>query len=896
MEWLALSNTLMSGADARFTFDKRCSSRFLRFGILICILHAAATVFSVNLPKAEPLDTTADKGILGEQRMNRLSTAPTEKGGLGLEKFFDPTQSKVALEGRTGGTGFDGVFRERGPRGVRYVVGESKYGQSELGEFWTDVYDEKGLLTGKRARYFQGSREWVENVLRRMRSGSAHDQAVAKELTNALNEGRVDFMLFNTKAGGQTGTLEKGPLEPGVTTPRESYRGTAATWRMEEGEPGIAKMKFGKVGCSECNIGSRLAKEAAKIKINNDPKYAPLAEVIDENVNPYTLVPTEEAFDPEFKVNRAKGFSGGTKLQGALPAENQQQVLERVTQRANAHVEGEVTKALLDRQQHWQTLSEEGRLKIKRARSLYDELKGNARGLETLHTLMRAAMFAQFAWSYYEGGPEGLFYAFGNMLYENAKVELMQGLAVWALEDIAARQGPMAVAARNVIPVVESGNLLLIWSAAELSYNLGNWFAVSVILSEEYDAQARLAALGFVQYVNKVDLSQLGTDNLPRINFNNLCTYYISKQQLLERLDRYEQQVFPKGLFDSILNLYRVSQWTQARDSLVHSWMECMTREVVGQFFAIHNFTPGDFCAKISSLETMLAGLGNVRQTREMQQSLVIDEADWQLIVNSTSGLYDKCRKSLDAQLLRKVSTNMNLASDLGALEQQIAEKPNATAFLLFNPDNGSQWSGARGNAVSISTTAVLFGLPGTRTSLRLSSYVQNALGTRKQLRDETRTFDFNVEAYGPDELTELVNLKEDIVRDPQLGDGPYTHRVELYDGQQLVDSRNISINWGPTAGRGIHVISGTYGGNCKDRLNGGKDNTPDKTAHLRAACEGKDVCDYSVVWQAIGDPAYGCKKDYVAVWQCAGGQGSGGTARAEPEAGYGSKVVLSCN
>jgi hypothetical protein len=99
-----------------------------------------------------------------------------------------------------------------------------------------------------------------------------------------------------------------------------------------------------------------------------------------------------------------------------------------------------------------------------------------------------------------------------------------------------------------------------------------------------------------------------------------------------------------------------------------------------------------------------------------------------------------------------------------------------------------------------------------------------------------------------------------------------------------------------PTAGRGIHVISGTYGGNCKDRLNGGEGNTPDKTAHLRAACEGKDVCEYSVVWQAIGDPAYGCKKDYVAVWQCAGGQGSGGTARAEPEAGYGSKVALSCN
>jgi hypothetical protein len=91
----------------------------------------------------------------------------------------------------------------------------------------------------------------------------------------------------------------------------------------------------------------------------------------------------------------------------------------------------------------------------------------------------------------------------------------------------------------------------------------------------------------------------------------------------------------------------------------------------------------------------------------------------------------------------------------------------------------------------------------------------------------------------------------------------------------------------------GIRVVSGTYGGNCKGRLTGGAGGT-DKTAHLRAECEGRDVCEYSVVWQKIGDPASGCHKDYVAVWQCAGG--GGGTARAAPEAGLGSKVVLTCN
>jgi hypothetical protein len=714
--------------------------------------------------------------------------------------------------------------------------------------------------------------------------------SVANELTIALQEGRVDFLLFMTNAGGRSGRLERGALQPGATT----HSQMAARWGMKKNEPGISRLQRADVGCSDCSLGSKLAKEAAKAKIEREAKYAPLADVNEEGVNPLTMVPTEEALNSDFKSNRAKGFSEGTKLQSALPAENQRQVLEEITRRANSHVEGEVTKAFVDRQQHWQSLSEEARLNIKRARSLYDELKGNARGIQTLHQIMRLGMYLHLANSLYEGGPEGLFYAFGHMMYENVKIEAMQAFAVWTLEGIAAREGAMAAAARNLIPVIESGNLLLIWTAAELSYNVGNWFAVSAILSEEYDAQARLAALRFIQYLNRMEFSQPGAEKLPRINFNNLCTYYISKTQLSARLDRYQEATFPAG-FDSPFSPYRTGQWTQARESLMHSWMECMTREIVGQFFTMHSFSPADFCANISSFETMLAGLGNVRQTRQNQLSLVIDEADWQLIVKSASVLYDKCRRSLDAQLLRRISANMEVAADLLALDQQTVREPEATAFLLSDADGNQGRSAARGKPVSISISAVLFGLPGTRTSLRVRSYVEDARGTRKQLRDETRTFDFHAEAYEPDELTEVVPWKEAIVRDPQLGDGPYTYRVELYDGQRLIDSRDITVSW-ESATSGIQVISGTYGGNCKGRLTGGNDNTPDKTAHLKAVCEGKDVCEYSVVWQAIGDPAYGCKKDYVAVWQCAGGQGSGGTARAEPEAGYGSKVILSCN
>jgi hypothetical protein len=96
---------------------------------------------------------------------------------------------------------------------------------------------------------------------------------------------------------------------------------------------------------------------------------------------------------------------------------------------------------------------------------------------------------------------------------------------------------------------------------------------------------------------------------------------------------------------------------------------------------------------------------------------------------------------------------------------------------------------------------------------------------------------------------------------------------------------------------QGIHVLSGIYGGNCPSPHRpypNNPSNTTDKTQYLTSACEGKDRCEYTINWEAIGDPAYGCKKDYVARWQCIGKAG-GGTVRAEPEAGRGSKILLIC-
>lgn len=88
-----------------------------------------------------------------------------------------------------------------------------------------------------------------------------------------------------------------------------------------------------------------------------------------------------------------------------------------------------------------------------------------------------------------------------------------------------------------------------------------------------------------------------------------------------------------------------------------------------------------------------------------------------------------------------------------------------------------------------------------------------------------------------------------------------------------------------PVAAR-IAVLGATYGANCGVPAN-------NVTAHARQACDGRDRCDYRVDHTLIGDPAYGCQKDYSLDWSCGGAQRF--TVKAAPEAGFGSVVTLSC-
>lgn len=92
---------------------------------------------------------------------------------------------------------------------------------------------------------------------------------------------------------------------------------------------------------------------------------------------------------------------------------------------------------------------------------------------------------------------------------------------------------------------------------------------------------------------------------------------------------------------------------------------------------------------------------------------------------------------------------------------------------------------------------------------------------------------------------------------------------------------------FGRAGGNGIRVVSGTYGGGTCRQPRG------NRTAELAQACDGSNRCSYNIDARVIGDPAFGCAKDYVAEWTC-GQDRSIRQSRVSPEADRHS-VVLEC-
>lgn len=85
---------------------------------------------------------------------------------------------------------------------------------------------------------------------------------------------------------------------------------------------------------------------------------------------------------------------------------------------------------------------------------------------------------------------------------------------------------------------------------------------------------------------------------------------------------------------------------------------------------------------------------------------------------------------------------------------------------------------------------------------------------------------------------------------------------------------------------RVIRIMSATYGASCG--ISSGN-----ATRNVSALCDGRKSCSYKVSYKVLGDPAYGCKKDFFVSYYC--GRTGPLQAKAPAEAGYGSVVSLAC-
>ncbi len=130
-----------------------------------------------------------------------------------------------------------------------------------------------------------------------------------------------------------------------------------------------------------------------------------------------------------------------------------------------------------------------------------------------------------------------------------------------------------------------------------------------------------------------------------------------------------------------------------------------------------------------------------------------------------------------------------------------------------------------------------------------------------------------------------IMNYCRDQDNDRQV-DQPWSHKTDQLSPSDLAGARNAY----PFANdKTITVTLARYGRNC------GVEHADSKVV---AKCNGRRSCSYTIDFKKIGDPAVGCKKDYLLNYTCATRTG---TPTARPairvgaEAGLGSRINLSC-
>jgi Mg-chelatase subunit ChlD len=734
--------------------------------------------------------TSAEKGRVGELRMDQFVTGARGSGGLDMRRLFDPARSKIAGGGEAGGTGFDGVYVYLDSKSgtYRYLIGEAKFGSSQLGEFEFDLLDVQGNPTGKKGRYFQGSKEWVAAVLDRMRrQGNDYDREVAAALAAPFEEGRLDFLLFQVPGeGAKKGSWEMGPIEAGATTPRGAYRGKKGAWRLEQDVPRMDKMIFGQVGCSACELGSRFYEAAVKRKLQDPASAYSSLDAPDENVNAFYLVPESEALGQDFRRERANALAEADVVEDALshvPEQGRARARQKVAGRADQHFELETKKSLIDRQRFWQgELTPAGRLKVQRTRSLVDELKGDSKGLKVLQRAMLAGALAQLAWTYYEGGEQALLTAMGQMVLDEVREEARDYLWIWALQSLAARGILSSGVAETLVPMIESGGLAAVLTAADLGFNVGYAVSESYLYGELYDAESFRITGDLLRVLRESDFK----DRRPPVTFASLCDpdVFPARAALSARIQKF--------IADHHYTEYPSSVLQQFEGRMQMSWMVCKARDVSSRFYELPGeLTRANFCKTIDTPEKVQARLGHVRTLVDPGGQLA--QADWDALTKPVLDQYAACRMSLPVRTGLSAPIRAAEAEDLLRLDEKPGEAPQPTALLLTSGEEETL-EVEKGGTLRLRTQALVLGLPGVETALRLRGEIQDALGQRRQLGQREQSFSFAKDAYEPADLVRTLDLEDALEIDEKLAAGPSTYTAQMYRGAELLETRSVRL------------------------------------------------------------------------------------------------------
>ncbi len=96
-----------------------------------------------------------------------------------------------------------------------------------------------------------------------------------------------------------------------------------------------------------------------------------------------------------------------------------------------------------------------------------------------------------------------------------------------------------------------------------------------------------------------------------------------------------------------------------------------------------------------------------------------------------------------------------------------------------------------------------------------------------------------------------------------------------------------------PVPSKGIGVTAAYYGANCSPNRNFVSSFTnPAALRELVASCNGQFNCTYRIDNKRIGDPMFGCAKDFSVQWTC---DGKGSFSASLPAEASGQAVALSC-